>query len=212
MRLPQPSLERLATELEAALKLELTYPERAASRRPVAPSAEGREREPAAVLLLFAEDQEGGEPALLYTKRSERVATHQGQMAFPGGKVEDGETLEAAALRETFEEVGIDPSWVRVVGPLPELVTVTGFVVTPFVGVLSRPVDQVTLQPSAQEIDAVVWAPLSLLEAPGTYRLESLAFGGARYPIHVFEVEGYRIWGATGSMTKNLLDRLQKVR
>jgi 8-oxo-dGTP pyrophosphatase MutT (NUDIX family) len=144
------------------------------------------------------------------TRRAENLETHKGQMAFPGG-MRDAQDLDgiATALRETREEVGIPESQVEPVGVLPELWTVTGFLVTPVLGVLKEPIEQVPLIPNLEELDRVFWIPLSVLRREGVYRRESLEFGAVRYPVDVFLVDEYRIWGATGTLLKNLLDRLE---
>jgi 8-oxo-dGTP pyrophosphatase MutT (NUDIX family) len=187
--------------LRQALSLDRPYPERP-------PRQTGR---PAAVLLLFGEYE--GRWSLLLTKRGETVSTHQGQMAFPGGVCEPEEAAEPegriiTALRETEEEVGITRNQVRVLGYLPELWTVTDFWVTPVVGILNQPAEQVPLVINPSEIAEAAWIPLEVLESPETYRRESRRYGAVLYPIHVFEVGEFYIWGATGSMIRNLLDRL----
>lgn len=196
-------LRSLIPILREALALELPYTERV-------PNEMGKAH--ASVALLFANSTQQGGPALLYTKRSEALQSHQGQMAFPGGKLEPGESAADAALRETHEEVGILPQQVQLLGALPELVTVTGYRVTPFVGAIeSLSLEDLVLSPSPSEIAETLWAPLSLLQAEGTYAREWIEYQRRRYPIHVYKVGGQRIWGATGAMTKNLLDRMGQV-
>jgi 8-oxo-dGTP pyrophosphatase MutT (NUDIX family) len=182
--------------LKQALILELPYPERI--------FLPGKK---AAVLLLIGADEKG-EPSLLMTQRTETVETHKGQMALPGGTVDPGEDVIQAALRETEEEVGIPTSEIEVLGRLPELSTPTGFQITPVVGVLRNSTASVIMTISAHEIAEAFWIPLAVLRHPETYRSEMLRVGGLSYPIHVYQVNRYRIWGATGSMIKNLLDRL----
>jgi 8-oxo-dGTP pyrophosphatase MutT (NUDIX family) len=192
------------SELRQALSLELPYAERP-------PRQTGTL---ASVLLLFGEKE--GQLSLLLTKRGEAVGTHQGQMAFPGGVCEPEECAVpegriVTALRETEEEVGIAREYVRVLGCLPGLWTVTDFWVTPVVGVLDIPVEQAPLRINPDEIAEAAWIPLEVLKNPGTYRRESRKFGAVLYPIHVFQVGEFCIWGATGSMIRNLLDRLAEV-
>lgn len=198
------TLADLERKLRQALKLDVPYPERA-------PQSGGR---PAAVLILFADDAQG--PAVLLTRRAEKVETHKGQMAFPGGQHEphevgavDGHSV--AALREAEEEVGVPPSAVRILGELPSLWTVTGFWVTPVVGLLDRPASEFTLKLNEHEIAEAAWIPLAVLRRDGVYRREFFQAGSVNWPIHVYQVGDYRIWGATGSMIKNLLDRLAAV-
>lgn len=194
-------IREFEARLRAALQLELPYPERP-------PTRDGT---PAAVLALFAEYQ--GEIAVLMTRRTEKVETHKGQMAFPGGHCEPDELCgpegqRLTALRETEEEVGIPRARVRVVGELPGIWTVTGYWVTPVAGVLEVPAESLRLANDPHEIAEAFWIPLRILAAPETYRREFLTIGAVNYPIHVYQVGEHRIWGATGSMIKNLLDRL----
>ena len=156
----------------------------------------------AAVLVpLLAVD---GEPSLLFTRRSNLLPHHQGQIAFPGGGHDpEDPDLAATALREAQEEIGLDPAHVRLLGPLDDLETVaTRFVITPFVGVAPHPYD---FRPSPDEVDLIFTVPLGRLEAPDALRRELWDFGGRKVPIDVYAVDGHVIWGATQRITQNLL-------
>lgn len=170
-------------------------------------------RRPAAVLALFGGTEAPESLSLLLTRRAETVDNHRGQMAFPGGArdlLEGGHREDAvtAALRETEEEVGIAREDIRVVGTLPALYTPTGFEIDPVVGILMRPISEVALKISSAEIAEALWVEISQLLAPETYRTELIEAGPVRYQNHVFQVSQHRIWGATGAMIRNLLDRL----
>lgn len=183
--------------LKSALALDFPYPERM-------PLIEGT---PASVLALFG-SRRGGEPELLMTQRTETVEKHKGQMAFPGGMADPGEDYVQTALRETEEEIGISASNVSVLGRLPELWTPTGFSVTPIVGLLKTVIEETPIRKNEPEIAEAFWIPLSLLRDLGTYKKEFIERNGTRYATHVYQVGSYRIWGLTGAMIKNLLDRL----
>jgi 8-oxo-dGTP pyrophosphatase MutT (NUDIX family) len=186
-------------KLKASLEMDFPYPERM-------PMIQGT---PASVLALFgASAARGGAPELLMTQRTETVDKHKGQMAFPGGAAEPGEDRVQTALRETEEEIGISASEVNVLGRLPGLWTPTGFSITPIVGTLKSDIDETVLRKSEPEIAEAFWIPLSVLFEQGTYRKEFIEREGIRYATHVYQVRQYRIWGATGAMIKNLLDRL----
>jgi 8-oxo-dGTP pyrophosphatase MutT (NUDIX family) len=185
------------SQLISALKLDIPYPERI-------PLTQGIR---AAVLALFG-SKSGGEPELLMTQRTETVEKHKGQMAFPGGMAEPGEEHVQTALRETEEELGISASRVSVLGRLPEIWTPTGFTVTPIVGFLKSDIQETPLHKNAPEIAEAFWIPLSVLRNEGTYKKEFIERNGVRYATHVYQVGSYRIWGLTGAMIKNLLDRL----
>ncbi|MBL7715230.1 MAG: CoA pyrophosphatase [Bdellovibrionales bacterium] len=163
---------------------------------------------PASVLVLL--HFQGDDPGILLTRRTEQVETHKGQIAFPGGMrdEQDGSEVETA-LRETEEEVGIHRDHVEVLGTLPKFWVRSGFLVTPVVAVLKAPVDSIQFSISQQEIDEVFWVSFSQLAAPGVYQQEPFRVGNLVYPIHVYQVGRHRVWGATGAMIKNLLDRLQ---
>jgi 8-oxo-dGTP pyrophosphatase MutT (NUDIX family) len=204
-------LEQFEQTVRAAIELELPY--EAAPRRPVLKAPDGSPV-PASVLISIGFDGPANEwstgPAVLITRRTDQVDTHKGQMAFPGGR-RDPEDRDAVttALREAREEVGLDPEHLRVLGSMPELPTVTGFLVTPVVAMLEPPLASLSLRAEPSEIDVMLWVGLDHLRA--AYRRESLEHGGVRYPIDVFEVHGHRIWGVTGTLLKNLLDRIARV-
>lgn len=162
---------------------------------------------PAAVLVLLADPG----PSVLVTRRTESVDTHKGQMAFPGGVREEGETDAQAALRETYEELGIAPEAIEILGELPPLRTPTGFDVTPVVGRLRAPHTAIPLTPSPAEIAGAYWIALSDLAAEGVYRVEELERGSQRFSVDVYELHGHRIWGATGAMLRGFLERLDKI-
>ena len=165
----------------------------------------------AAVLVAWAQNSEGGASVLL-TQRTHSLETHKGQIAFPGGVLEPGESPSQAALRETLEEVGIDPSDVCIHGELPEFFTSTGFKVTPVLATLTRPISQITLTINRSEIDTVFWASYSELINDGVYRLEPFQKGAIRVMTDVFQVREHRVWGATGGLLKNVLDRLRSLK
>ncbi len=181
--------------LERALTLEVPYPER--------PPFEAPRRKEAAVTALFSRSH-AGDWRLLLIRRTDTVATHKGQFAFPGGGRDAGETLEQTALRELEEELGIAPSRVRLLGSLPELWTVSDYWVKPFVGLLEG---EGELRLQASEVQEAFFVSWDHLQAEKNYRREFFERGPIRFPTHVYDFEGRRIWGATGAMIKNLLDR-----
>lgn len=189
--------------LKRALELDLPYTERLL--RP------GTSR--AAVLALLA-PQKNGDPALLVIKRADSTHPgdlHGGQMAFPGGRAEPSETDNSiTALRETFEEVGIEPPTVQVLGQLPQLTSISNYEVFPYVGISEQDVSSIVLRLDKTEVSEAIWVPWSTLMDPTTYQKEMIERGSIRFPTHVYRYQGHRIWGATGAMIKNLLDRWTK--
>ena len=149
-----------------------------------------------------------GEPHLLYIRRAHDLPHHRGQIAFPGGRhqPEHDATLEATALREASEEIGLAPADVRLVGALDDTETVgSRFVITPFVGLVPYPY---IWRPCPREVDTVFTVPLGALAAPGAERQETWNFGGTQVPVATFPVDGHVIWGVTQRITRNLLDVL----
>jgi len=157
-----------------------------------------------AAVLVAVTDR--SEPGVLLTVRREDMRTHAGQIAFPGGRVDPGEDAVQAALREAHEEILLRPTEVEVVGSVEPYRTVTGYVVTPIIGVI--PPD-LPLTPHEREVAELFEAPLAYLLAPQNQRRESALFQGRER--HYYEIlwNGRRIWGATAAMIVNLSRRLQ---
>jgi len=204
--------KKFAETLKSALQLDYPYVDRVQTDWS---EKLGDKAKPSAVLVVFAYGKQDSflEPWVLFTKRTETVATHKGQISFPGGRCEpeDQGAAVSTALREAYEEVGLVSERVHVVGELPSLFTVTGYLIQPCVGVLNSPMEEVELRLNPDEITQTIWVSLSRLWHADTYRREHLRVGAVGYPIDVFQVDSHRIWGATGSLTKNLLDRLVAV-
>lgn len=161
---------------------------------------------PAAVLVPLIQDE--GEWGVLYTRRTESVETHRGQVSFPGGRLEAGEPPAAGALREAEEELGIRPEDVTVVGQMDSLLTVTQYAVTPIIATLPWPY---TFHPHPVEVASVFHVPLTWLADPAnleTRRRDSLG-PGPSIPVYFFQpFLGEVIWGATARITLDLLTLL----
>lgn len=158
---------------------------------------------PAAVLVGLID--RGDDFNVLLTLRPETMASHAGQVAFPGGRVEPGETRLQAALREAHEEVGVDPARVRLLGQGDTYLTGSGFAISPFVGIL--PPDFVPV-PHAREVADVFETPLSFLMDAANHHRHEREFRGALRAYYAMPHNGRYIWGATAGMIKGLYDRL----
>jgi mutator protein MutT len=141
--------------------------------------------------------------SILFTQRAENLAAHSGQISFPGGALEDGETLEQAAIREAEEEVGIPPSAVELIGRLDDVITHSGFLVAPFVGVIHQPVEYVMQEAEVVEVFEV---PLEALLDTRNPEVRYVAFREKKYPAYFYHYGRYEIWGLTGRMLKAFLD------
>ena len=140
---------------------------------------------------------------MVLTRRAQHLRSHRGEVSFPGGRQEPGETHWETALREAREEIALDPSEVRAIGQLDHLRTVTSesFIV-PFVAELpGRP--ELVADPG--EVEKVLHVPLAELLLDGVFHEELWSIGGQQRPIFFFDLVGDTIWGATAAMLRNLL-------
>ena len=155
---------------------------------------------PAAVLvaIVMREDKMG----ILLTQRSRCLKHHAGQIAFPGGKIEIGESPEAAALRETFEETGIQEKYISPLGRLGDYVTVTGYCITPIVASLSR---DFSLSPSFAEVQSIFEVPLAVCLNQHYYQPRIIPhLGGKMHTTYVLPYKEHVIWGVTAEILYHL--------
>jgi 8-oxo-dGTP pyrophosphatase MutT (NUDIX family) len=164
-------------------------------------------RRPAAVLVAIIERAEG--LAVLFTRRTEQLAQHAGQISFPGGGIEAADRdAVAAALRETHEEVGIAPVLVRPFGYLDCFETISGYCVTPVVA----DIDPAYLAvPDPREVADVFEAPLAFFVDPANLRRRRIDYRGRPREIFEFLYNGKNIWGATAAMLLSLVRRMEAV-
>ncbi|MGH7815767.1 MAG: NUDIX hydrolase [Candidatus Binatia bacterium] len=161
----------------------------------------GNGHRPAAVLIPVQERQDGDYVVL--TKRADHLPTHKGQIAFPGGRVGAGDAdIFATALRESHEEIGIDPRHVKILGRLDEFTAGYGLVVTPVVGVI--PADcEFRLDP--KETTAVASVPIRALMEPLNFTLDD-RLSPSGHPSYHFYVNGWDVWGVTARILVQFLE------
>jgi 8-oxo-dGTP pyrophosphatase MutT (NUDIX family) len=160
----------------------------------------------ACVLIPLIRQDNGddhGAWSILFTKRSENLASHSGQIAFPGGSAEPGEALEQAAIREAEEEVGIPPRAVELIGRLDDVITHSGFLVAPFAGVVHEPFDYIIQEAEVVEVFQV---PIEALLAAANPEVRYVPFRNRQYPAYFYHHGPHEIWGLTGRMLKAFLD------
>jgi 8-oxo-dGTP pyrophosphatase MutT (NUDIX family) len=165
---------------------------------------EGHDDEPhqAAVLVAITNRSE---PGVILTVRREHLRTHAGQVAFPGGRIDPGEDAPAAALREAHEELSLNPALVRILGLADPYRTVTGYGVTPVVGVI--PPD-LKLVANPEEVADWFEAPLDFVLDPANQRQMTAEFRGRTRHYYQIDWQDRRIWGATAAMLVNLTRRI----
>ena len=165
-------------------------------------------RRDAAVLVPVVDHAHGA--TVLLTKRTDHLSKHPGQVSFPGGAVDMGDTDAVhTALRETHEEIGLDASYVQIAGRLDGYRTGTGFEIVPVVG-LVKPGFTLTLQEN--EVADAFEVPLAFLLDRTNHRRESAVWQGIRRHYYAMPYEGWRIWGATAAMLVNLCDVMDTVK
>jgi 8-oxo-dGTP pyrophosphatase MutT (NUDIX family) len=141
---------------------------------------------------------------LLFTKRSEEVKYHKGEISFPGGVVhEDDSELISTALREAFEEIGLKESDVQIIGILDDIVTITEFIVTPIVGLFPYPYP---FKVSEAEIAELIEVPVSFLFDKNCFSEREIFRSGREEVIYNYQYGNHNIWGATARILKQFLD------
>jgi len=161
---------------------------------------------PAGVLVpVFEKD---GDLNLLFTQRTLTVRDHRGQISFPGGVKDDGDPdLLATALRETQEEIGLDPGAVAILGSLPSVATITGYAITAFVGLIPHPYD---FQTNPREVERLLLLPLSGFLPPERWTSGPYVFKGRVTRVCYWRANHEVIWGATARILLNLLAALNQ--
>ena len=161
----------------------------------------GNGHKPAAVLIPIQERQDGD--YLVLTKRADHLSTHKGQIAFPGGRVDGSDAdVIATALRESQEEIGLDPKCVRILGRLDEFTAGYGLVVTPVIGVIPA-VCEFRVDPT--ETAAVASVPIVALMQPPNFIMDDYRSPGG-HPSYHFYVNGWDVWGVTARIIVQFLE------
>lgn len=161
---------------------------------------------PAAVLVPVMQRATG--LTVLLTRRADHLRSHKGQISFPGGRRDEEDVSTAAnALREAFEEVALPPANVEVIGYLDDYPTITRYMVTPVVGIVSG---EPLLYPHEDEVAEIFEVPLDFVLSPQSFERKSFMRGGLKVPFYELNFGSHRIWGATAGMLWNLCQKFNK--
>lgn len=160
----------------------------------------------ASVLIPVIKPSTFSSSQIVLTVRSHDLSSHAGQVSFPGGtrEIYDADDIETA-LRESEEEIGLDPKTVEIIGKLGEIKLPSGFEVTPVIGLIDP---EPELKPCPIEVNEIFMAPTSLLLNPGSYDESMMDYGGKPRRILELYYEGYRIWGATAVILHHLANQI----
>ncbi|MCB2225265.1 MAG: CoA pyrophosphatase [Desulfarculaceae bacterium] len=157
---------------------------------------------PASVLMPLWDD--GDRVQVVFTKRTEHLPSHAGQVSFPGGMRDpEDQDSKSTALRETHEEVGVPPDQVELITRLDQVVTITGFLVTPFVGLVDP---AARFEPNPVEVDHLVIVPLARMLDRASYQTVDMMWEGMPLRQVALYQDGDMIWGATMRILLNFLD------
>jgi 8-oxo-dGTP pyrophosphatase MutT (NUDIX family) len=160
----------------------------------------GFSREAAVLLLVFERE---GQPHILLTRRTQDVRTHKGQISFPGGMRLDGESLDRTALRETFEEVGINDTQIELLGRFHDYVSSSEYLVAPFVGFIEQ---AFTTEPQAREVAEILQVPFQVFTDPDKMRVERMMRSGKMLDVYFYSFAPHEIWGLTARIIKDFLE------
>ncbi len=161
---------------------------------------------PAAVLIPIVERENGLQ--VIFTKRTEKLRSHSGQVSFPGGKIDDSDLDgKAAALRETHEEIGVDASAIDVLGQFPNYHSGSGYVITPVVGLIES---SVRFTANEDEVETIFEVPLVFLMNPENHEIHSREFDKINWQYYQMIWGEHRIWGVTAGMVRMFYNRIFK--
>lgn len=170
----------------------------------VVPHLEGMKLRDAAVLVPVVDD--GDDARVIFTQRTSSLRKHSGQVAFPGGSIDPGDSsAEVAALRETEEEIGLDRRFVETIGRLPHYMALSGFRITPVLGIVQP---GFSLVPNPDEVEEVFEVPLSFLMDPKNHGRGRINWQGSDRHFYRMPYGERNIWGITASIVRMLYERL----
>ncbi|MEM9103460.1 MAG: CoA pyrophosphatase [Pseudomonadota bacterium] len=159
---------------------------------------------PSAVTIVLRYDEH--QMQMLFTKRQPYLKNHGGQISFPGGRYEEKDgCLEQTAVRETYEEIGLDPQYLKILGPLVPSSTITGFTIVPYIGFAPK---KITLSPETSEVATIFEVPLDYLANPSNQLEHKVEHQGKTYLLPAYRYHEFFIWGATARIVSQFTHKL----
>ncbi len=157
----------------------------------------------AVLMPIFSENQE---LKFILTKRTESLKKHRGEISFPGGRKDKRDTsLEETALRETDEEIGVPPGKIKIIGRLDDLFTITRYIITPFIGVIT---EEVKCCSNGREVAELLYVPLEVFLHKDKFAERNIPKNGADFPVYYYYWNNYEIWGATAHIINQFMEIL----
>lgn len=167
---------------------------------------EAQQALPAAVLVPLFTGADGT-PHVLFTQRASTLSRHRGEISFPGGRHDPTDvSLTATALREAYEEIGLESARVTILGELPPVFTVvSNYLISPVVGQIDGTIAEIAPMINSAEVASIIEAPLAALANPAIMRTEEWLRQGVPHIVHFYQFGTHLIWGATAHMLSELL-------
>ena len=202
----------LKDKVARALEIDLPYFNKPETLTSVKDYVKNNPHRPASVILCLScpqKEDQLEDLKLLFTTRTDEMPSHAGQISFPGGRQQDEESIIDCALRENFEEVGIEKEKLEILGSMPIMPSlISRYYITPVISCFKEPLAVEKFDYNPKEVSEVFLVRLGDLVSEKVFQVSDREYKGIRYPLYEFLYEDYRIWGLTAHLTANFLKRM----
>lgn len=204
--------KELKDKVVKALEIDLPYFDRPETINSVEDYVQNNPHRPASVILCLScpqKEDQLKDLKLLFTTRTDEMPSHAGQISFPGGKQKDEESIIDCALRENFEEVGIEKEKLEILGHMPVMPSlISRYYITPVISCFKEPLAVEKFDYNPKEVREVFLVRIGDLVSEKVFKVSDREYKGIHYPLYEFLYKDYRIWGLTAHLTANLLKRM----